>query len=113
MQAERQPEYPLLYSLAGLPVLRPAPGRGRAGGLDGTGGAAPAGSAGDLRGGGAAGGANAADCGGQQLRCSTSPCDHLTLARCALYADRLAGRPPGPEAAGPGRARRRRPAHRR
>ncbi len=24
--------------------------------------------------------------------------DHLTLARCALYADRLQGRPPGPEA---------------
>ena len=24
MQAERQPDYPLLYSLVGLPVLRPA-----------------------------------------------------------------------------------------
>ena len=30
MQAESQPDYPLLYSLWWLPVLRPAPGGGGA-----------------------------------------------------------------------------------
>ena len=35
---------------------------------------------------------------GSNLSLLTVVLDHLTLARCALYADRLQGRPPGPEA---------------
>ncbi len=108
-QAEWQPQYPLLYSLQGFRYCdlllagaeRAAwgdPGAlpgAAAGGTAGTG--APAGSAGD--------------CEAVARRARkmfewrvpsdsllTIALDHLTLARAALYADRLAGRPPGEEA---------------
>jgi tetratricopeptide (TPR) repeat protein len=118
MQAEDQPQYPLLYSLQGfrycdllLAVAEGAawsavPG-GAGGGLgspgDGAGGIGGTGAAGDP--GWAAACEAVAWRAGQTLEWATGKLglldvalDHLTLARSALYADGLAGRPPGTQA---------------
>ncbi len=110
-QAERQPQYPLLYSLGGFRYCdlllagaeRAAwgdPGAAPGAAAGGTAGAdAPARPAGDCE--------AVAERAGQTLKESQQypdtplldiALDHLTLARAALYADRLAGRPPGEEA---------------
>ncbi|WP_295881877.1 hypothetical protein, partial [uncultured Thiohalocapsa sp.] len=126
MQAERQPEYPLLYSLRGFRycdlLLAPAeraawsgPGaEPRAGGGDGSSGDSGArerdgagdGAQGEHGAGPVAVCAEVSRRAGQTLEWAEQNqaplldfgLDHLTLARCALYADRLQGRPPGPEA---------------
>jgi tetratricopeptide (TPR) repeat protein len=110
MQAERQPAYPRLYSLAGFQycdlLLAAAERAAWAVGLG-----ADGGGHGGVDGGGEPTGA-AADCAAVAERATqtlewaeannidllSAALDHLTLARCALYADRLAGRPPGREA---------------
>jgi nucleoside phosphorylase len=109
MQAEFQPKYPRLYSLPGFRycdlLLAAAERAAWAVGL-----AADGGGDGGADGGGEPTGP-AADCVAVAERgrkmfewrvpsdsLLTIALDHLTLARCALYADRLAGRPPGREA---------------
>ena len=111
MQAQWQPQYPLLYSLRGflycnlLLAEAERAAWSRQGGL---------GEGGPWEGVGEAGAdpGRAAACdevarrAGQALKIAednslsllTIALDHLTLARCALYQDRLQGRPPGPEA---------------
>jgi hypothetical protein len=97
MQAESQPQYPLLSSLAGFrycDLLLAGAERAAWGGRAGP-------TAADL----VAVCEAVAGRAGQTLEWIKAQgwlldegLDHLTLARCALYADRLQGRPPGPEA---------------
>ncbi len=104
-QAQLQPQYPLLYSLRGFLYcdLLLAGAERAAWGRDA--GAAGADAGGPVSAGPAAGCEAVAERARQTLEWVTPQdwlleiaLDHLTLARCALYADRLAGRPPGGEA---------------
>jgi hypothetical protein len=94
MQAERQPEYPLLYSLQGFRygelLLAEAERAAWGGAVEGEGSEACA---------------QVAQRAAQTLKWVEPQdwlldiaLDHLTLARCALYADLLHGRPPGEDA---------------
>jgi len=104
MQAEREPQYRLLYSLAGFrycDLLLAAAERAAWWGGSGPGAGAGAGGDADLVGTCAEVARRAV----QTLEWVTPQnwlldiaLDHLTLARAALYQDRLQGRPPGPEA---------------
>jgi tetratricopeptide (TPR) repeat protein len=103
LQAEDQAEYPLLYSLPGFrycDLLLAGAERAAWAGPGGLG----KGSAKDEAGRVAAC-EEVAGRAGQALKIAERKnhlleiaLDHLTLARCALYRDRLQGRPPGPEA---------------
>jgi tetratricopeptide (TPR) repeat protein len=112
MQAQFQPAYPLLYSLRGFQycdlLLAGAEGTAWSGAGCGAGGGAGGGAG---QGAGGAGDPAAGACEAVAGRArQTLPIaeannwlldialDHLTLARCALYVDLLAGRPPGAEA---------------
>ena len=105
MQSQRQSEYPLLYSLQGFrycDLLLAAAERAAwsaHGAADGE--SAPAGPADACE--AVAERARGAQRAWREIFTNPEPLldialDHLTLARCALYADRLASRPPGREA---------------
>ncbi|AGA90131.1 SEFIR domain-containing protein [Thioflavicoccus mobilis 8321] len=101
LQAERQPQYPLLYSLQGFRYCDLLLAGAERAAWRGAGGARVG--ADPDRVGACDAVARRAE---QALKIAedsnlsllTMALDHLTLARCALYADRLQGHPPGPEA---------------
>ncbi len=101
IKAEFQPAYPLLYSLQGFRycdlLLAGAEGAAwaAAGGVGGAGDPGAAGAC-EAVAGRARQALKIAEKGNAPLL--TIALDHLTLARCALYADLLAGRRPGPQA---------------